>query len=308
MLIELDGPAERWQARDGKSAPCLARWDGLPSYETDDGRILVYDSVWVHAQVASVRASGGMADLGTSLLLSSRSYGEACFLSTVVGEHELVALHHDPDALWQWRPILHSLSTSGRMQRLGSQQELGWRWGQGEVLRRKAELEGRLQDVFQGCLDESASGEEFVRRYRLACDQARAQTTDYELARDRAAIVLREHLSPLQRIDLEAWGWFFCRGTANPLYQVYPGHGVWIVDPETRAARVTVCIHPEHWIPDDDIALACKMLIESGVEGEEELLAGGRSTVIPRKRTEKPATALERRAWHMEREMLPAAA
>lgn len=274
---------------------------GMPSFESEHRMLVVYDCL-IAFRAASARKVANVAGIDEDFMFIPRLYGEVAFRSAVVGDHELVALHDDPDAVWSWRPLVYRLAPFG-MTRLGSQQELQWRWGLAEVERHKLELQGDLADLGAKCAEEGKSFEEYRELGEALIAESMGGQLEQTRADARAAAILREHLNAQQRIDLEAAGHFFVRGQINRLYRIEPGNGAAIVHPETRRELVSICLHPERWMPHDDVALATKLLIESGADGEREMLEGGRSRYRGgRTRSTRP----ERRAWELERDLLPA--
>lgn len=251
-------------------------------------------------------------------------YATVSFRSAVVGDHELVALHDAEDALWVWRPLIYTLHAAGIVQRHGSQGELEWRWGLAEAKRRTLEIDGDRGDFLvaqiekvrkqYGCLPiidrqpgqtgfrlPKNARKRLFREYREFVDGIDRGEFEFVKAREKAEAILIEHLAPQQRIDYLAWNRFYVRGTINRLYVVRVGDGAAIVSPYNGETWVSMCIHPERWMPHADIALATKLLIESGPDGEEELLAGCRPTVFG----QRPATREQRYAWDGMRALLP---
>lgn len=157
-----------------------------------------------------------------------------------------------------WRPLMYEWQHNGDLRRLGSQTELAWRFG--TMLAGIALIAG----------DE---GEKHFREY-------------WEGAQKRAEMLLREHLTPQQLLDLEVRGHFFVRGEINKLYAIDPGNGFAICDHLTQEPTVSCCLHPEQWLPHDDVALATKLLLESGKSGEEEALSACRSYPVKGKQRE----------------------
>jgi hypothetical protein len=115
----------------------------------------------------------------------------------------------------------------------------------------------------------------------------------------RARAILLEHLSPQQRLDLARRRGFFVRGEINRLYFVEPSNGLQIVDPVTHEATVSLCLHPDEWMPHDDVALATKLALDAGADTEAEMLEAARPRMLRRTEAERwqhrRAYALERR-------------
>lgn len=298
-------------ARGGKPASCVP-YDGLPAYESETGALLVMECLLCFT---------GHAAASRFPMLLPRSYG----IVSLRAPSGLTALHDDPDAIWSWRPLLYQLKFY-ETQRYGSQQELEWRIGlqqarlstsefddfQDRILvAQAAEMKKRYGRMPPITLQPGQTGfrlpknarKRAYREYAAALDAWEPPELPFVEANERAARILREHLNPQQRLELASRHYFYVRGTINRLYRIEPGNGASIVDPETHTVLVSLCLHPDEWIPHDDVALATKLLIESGPAGEEEMLAGARARPIharPRPRSE------EKRAWRMERELLPA--
>lgn len=307
-------PGPRTVADRGRPALCLPH-EGMPAYESESGTLLVMESL--------IAFFGGKGDSGAPLLLPV-SYG----MATLRAPSGLTALHDDPDAIWSWRPVIYTLKIT-TTERMGSQQELAYRRGLHDVNMVTADLQdegeafmigqvkamkkryGRIPSIVlqpgerKFRLPKNARKKMF-REYRAFIEELNSREQPdlpYQLANKKAEALLREYLSPQQRLDLACDDCFYVRGTINRLYCIRLGNGAAIVHPETHEEMVSLCIHPDDWIPNEDVALSLKMMIESGPEGEEELLAGARAR--PLGPSPKP-TAEDRYAWDIERSLLPA--
>jgi hypothetical protein len=287
----------------------------MPAYESETGALLVMETLV---------AFFGRADSGAPLLMP-HSY----MMATLRAPSGLTALHDDPDAVWSWRPCIYTLKVAVT-ERMGSQQELEYRRGLHDVHMASADLQDQ-GDAFivEQCVElkrrygrlPPLTLEPGERRFRLPKNARKRMhrayvahveglnaaaleaEMPYQAANRKAEALLREHLSPLQLIEFVCEGGFHVRGTINWLYRISVGNGASIVDPVTHEPVVSLCIHPDDWIPDEDVALSLKMMIESGPEGEAEMLAGARAR--PLRRASGP-TAADRRAWEIERDLLPA--
>jgi len=277
---------ERDVARDGLAARA-APYAGMPAYESDHGVVLVMENLVVFPGTSSHPA---MALPLSYQMAVARTQGGG-----------LTALHDDPDAVWSWRPILYTLGTFGT-QRLGSQQELEYRRGLWDVNVWRADSGDALGEFLVRQVNElkrrygrvppinSAQGagrrlrknarKRLYRDYVAFADAQRPDLLPYVEANDRASLILREHLAPQQRIEL-AGGGFYVRGTINRLYRVELGNGFQIVDPVTHVPTVSLCLHPDDWMPYADVALATKLAIDAGAETEAELLEAARPRVLP---------------------------
>lgn len=302
-MIQLDGPPRRWVPRHGRPAPCLDRSDGLPAYESDLGALLIMETLFAFDR-RTVYLIGSIGSVSDPILLP-RSYMAAAVRDVLAGGEGLCALHDDPDAVWSWRPLLYHVTPDG-VRRFGSQEELGWRQGLAETQVRKAELWDELANHALECHRAGVPFEEAVESGAAIMDAWNADPPGLPMteATVRAEAILREHLCPQQLLDLEASGSFVVRGTVNKAYRVRLGNGCEIVSPETHRPFVSMCIHPETWMPDADVALATKLLIESGPDGENELLAGARTTAMPPPR--RASFRWERHARDLERALIPA--
>lgn len=263
---------EKHVARGGRPAECLPL-SGLPAYESESGTVLVMEAL--------IAWDGGV---DRAPMLLPTSYRDVALRAP----SGLAALHDDVDAVWTWRPIIHSL-TLARTQRSGSQQELEWRIGLHQVAVIQSEQEDRIHEVFvrsaTEILKHERPKEEVADEYEARVREILAEpspTLGYDAANRRASAILREHLTPQQRVDLAAEKAFYVRGRINRLYRVEPGNGFQIVGPVSREILVTFCLHPDEWIPADDVALATKLAIDAGEETEAELLSAGRATLRPR--------------------------
>jgi hypothetical protein len=106
------GTPDDWVCRHG--APS-ALGMGMPSYESDDRTLQVFDTLLVQYR-------GPDSTYGP--MMFPRSYGVAALLAP----EGLVPLHHSEDAWWGWRPWVYERGTLGRgFTYLGSQAELAWR-------------------------------------------------------------------------------------------------------------------------------------------------------------------------------------
>lgn len=324
-MIQVAGPPERWIVHGGRPSEVVRdTHGGIPSYESDTGKILVYDLLVAFDQPVKVLADGGVGVAFTATMLFPIGYAMAAARSVYAGDHELCALHDDPEAAWVWRPLVYRLGQD--LTRLGSQQELEWRWMLHEQREAREEIEAatgrfmvaQIQELRRRYgrvphLDRRRPGEWRLgknARKRLHRDyvaEVQRLHADPELlpaleANDRADLILREHLAPQQLLDLDASGGFYSRGTIHRLYRVELGNGAQIVDPETRRPVASMCLHPERWMPHADVALATKLAIESGPEREKEMLAGARTRWYG---SVTPPTRGDRAAWERERNLLP---
>jgi hypothetical protein len=96
-------------------------------------------------------------------------------------------------------------------------------------------------------------------------------------ARERAARLLQEHLTPEQKAELADKGFFTLqsidRNGRTRHYQIRKGYqrNVHEVDPATGRRLNTICAHPKVAVPDEDAMLIQKLMLESPV-GHEEFL------------------------------------
>lgn len=224
----------------------------------------------------------------------------------------LTALYDDPEAKWSWRPLLYRLGWKWTQQ-LGSQQELEYRRGMWDVQCWNADSRDALMRIV---VDEIAKVETLYghkptrlrknarKRLRRSYNAAaRRLSVDREplpfvQANARAKRILRENLAPQQVIDLERHGGFFVRGRINKLYFIEVGNGFAISDPVTHRSTVSLCLHPEEWMPHEDVALATKLAIDSGEEGEAELLEAANPRVL---NFDRRVSAHERVARQLEK-------
>lgn len=301
-MIDVGDDPTRWVASDGRPARCLDYHHGMPSYETADTSLMVFDLLVVNETGVAAKV-GNVGVLGRDGIAVPRSYGRVTLMNALIDEHEFLALYDAEDAVWQWRPVLYQLRESEGVTRLGSQHELDWRQGLVEFEMRNLDIEAAWPDIVVRCHREGKTAEQAVDEVQEYSRKVMARPLEWSEANERAKAILRENLNPQQTIDLDAWGCFYVRGVANRLYCVRVGNGVAIVDPLTLREVVSVCVHPETWMPHEDVALASKLLIDSGVDGERELLEGGKATPTGARR--RPATAEQRYAWDVGRNLLP---
>jgi hypothetical protein len=271
----------------------------MPSYESATGVLHVMDLIVVK------QTQDG------ALMFTPRSYAGTVARAPT---GDLTCLHDDPDAVWSWRPILYNAyTTDGGITRLGSQEELVWRVGLAQVYQRRADEQdeaGRFYiELLAGMADRYGTPDRvtkngrkrFQRAYAAFIDELNDRPLDplpYELADERALELLRECLSPQQRLDLARHHGFFVRGRINRLYFVELGNGFDIADPVTRESKVGMCLHPDEWIPHADVALATKLAIDAGAASEAELLEAARPRLLPAGR---PANGYDRIVSRLER-------
>lgn len=304
-LLEFSGPPGDWVPHGGRYARVLDAHNGIPAYESDTGKLLIYETIAIsHTQKANALPDGTRV-FTDSVLLIPYCYTAVAIRSVLAGDHELSSLHDDPDALWVWRPLLYRLTNAG-LQRFGSQQELSWRWGLVEAIERKEDLQALTVELVQGARDSITAidkiPDDYTEMAKARYAELSARPWRHFEANTRARAILLEHLAPLQRLELEGHGHFHVRGQVNQLYRVEPGNGAAIVNPLTHQTIVSLCLHPERWLPDDDVALATKMLIDSGRDGELEMIEGARLHWYGHYR---PSTANERAAYEREMWLLP---
>jgi hypothetical protein len=291
-------PTERHLSRHGRPAEALG--GDMPAYESERGAILLMESLIVHYRGAE-----------SPPLLFPRSYAQAVVLAPT---GDLTALHHDPAAIWSWRPVPYRVTFDGGVQRFGSQQEQEYRVGIAEADQWAAERSDRLGLLVAELLDaewryrrrkgglRKNARKRVARRYADRVPEIAAPVVDdlpSRQANDRARALLLEHLSPQQRLDLAALGHFHVRGELNRLYRVEPGNGFSAVDPVTHEQLVCCCLHPEEWIPDADVALATKLAIDAGRETEGQMLEGANARPVAG-RTRRQALPGEIAAWERE--------
>lgn len=211
-------------AEGGRPAGCLP-FDGLPSYEQDDG-LLLFDML-----IPVVDRRGGRP----------RLYPCSYWNVTRFVPEGLVR--------GKWRPCIYTRRVDhngGYWQHEGSQGELEHRY----------------------CMNWAARNEE------------RGDPWTVSEAEQRAHELLREMLTPHQRIQLAACEGFACRGglTGN-LYWIKLGNGFYIIDKRTHQTTISYCFHPEYWLPDEDIALSTKLQLEDPAL-EPRVLEVGKMTPV----------------------------
>lgn len=318
-----ESPAD-WIPRGGRPAATLDWCDGMPAYESDDGRLVVFETLVAFAGARGLQPSGRYRGPdghhhetfgeGRTIMLPL-SYGQVAVRQAILDPGSgLVPLHDQPGASWSWRPLLWQFRRldDGGVQRFGSQNELDWRNALAESTersgrRREAAVRRAMRELDSlAHADELPDLDEYLEEAREWVARWEATTPwRFTVANERARATLLEHLDVQQRIDLAARGRFLVRGRVNQRYQISPGNGLAIVDAETLEPTVSLCLHPERWIPHDDVALAHKLLIESGERGERELLDAARPYPYPRDEPAPRANATQRRAWEMERWLDP---
>lgn len=300
-LFRFAGPPSRWIARHGRPAECLIDWApvhhggmGWPSYEQDDGKV-VFDLL------LCFQPGPGH---GPPRLLS-RWYGAACMLApdgqvpvhtgatgrlALIGEYQgepaIYELDVPRETTHRWRPMVYQRGLEGWCA-LGSQGELAWRDGL-----KKATLLRWLEDNAH----RPERLEQIAERFGTVEDIESMLT-----ANDRAEALLRECLSPQQRIELTAAERFRVRGgETGRIYGVELGNGFTGLTADTCEPTASYCLHPEYWMPDADVALATKLALEDR-ELELETVAGAKET---RRRILGQPDRAARRACEMEKELI----
>lgn len=276
---DYDGPPSEWISRHGVPAAAVGGWrDGMPSFEHEENGFVVMDLL-----LAAGTSNG-------SMMLVSPWYGTA----TILAPDGMVPLHHNPAALWEWRPLLYPRKYWG-WSGMGSQHELAWRYG-------LADMQRAIADVEEFAEQEMALREkEISPRVRYAMV---TQSLEMPVADDRAEALLEEHLNPQQRLEWRShWNGFLVRGgETRKTYRVSVGDGFTEVDPVTLQILHSYCLHPEEWIPHPDVALATKLALENP-ETEEEMVEGARGNS---REATRIVFAEERVAAALERELIPA--
>lgn len=98
--------------------------------------------------------------------------------------------------------------------------------------------------------------------------RAQAEEAERQRARERAAIILREHLTDAQKAELADKRYFTIR-TLRPqgeerIYRIHRGRSRNVEQVDQNGKRLkTLCIHPDISCPDEDTMLAQKLLLES---------------------------------------------
>jgi hypothetical protein len=281
-----------WIASGGLACPMfILAHKGLPAYESARGALFVMENLVVFQATQGFDLYSGFAGGRDEMLFGPFSYAQVAQRAPT----NLTALHDADDAVWSWRPLLYTLNQDG-ITRLGSHQELAWRWGLAAVMENNRAAAIELLKISR----EAAESERPIREYaqRLTAIAERHADLDSKLrmaeSRERSREILWEHLSAWQRLDLLAWGRFNVSGKINPQYRIDPGNGFDIVDPVTHESLVTFCLHPDDWMPFDDVALATKLAIDAGRESEQELLEAARPRV--NRVTRRPNQRLRRAA------------
>ncbi len=83
-------------------------------------------------------------------------------------------------------------------------------------------------------------------------------------AKQKAEVLLLQHLSPQQQEDLRTKGCFFVE-VGGEKYQINRGYAgnVKLLDAKSSKVRKSFCIHPRVRVPDADAMLAQKLLLEA---------------------------------------------
>lgn len=133
-------------------------------------------------------------------------------------------------------------------------------------------------EEFQARQRRTAEQEAQYAERRAQQEQARIQAEgEKQAARERAAMLLRAHLSEEQRLELADKGYFTIRSIdkngQTRHYQIRKGfhQNIHEVDPSTGRRLNTICAHPQVRVPDEDAMLIQKLMLESP-EGHDEFL------------------------------------
>jgi hypothetical protein len=271
MWIAKDGfPA--WIAGDPTKERQLGGW---PTSESDDG-FQVYENLIVMMRPGSdqqVRAF-------------PRFYSDMAILSA----GGVVPQHHEPTQEWKYRPCIYRWATrSATWQRQGSQTELTWRHGMHQTL----SLTGVVEEEGQ----------------EAALAQFMLDRVEHEMANRKADELLESMLAPTQLLELRVGERFrVIGGATGSYYRISLGDGFAKVEPASDDTQVNYCLHPEEWMPDSDVALACKLNLEAPDLEEQFVAAANARDITPR----IPATPEIRRRWtyalDQEREFIGASA
>lgn len=101
---------------------------------------------------------------------------------------------------------------------------------------------------------------------RLCLDRAwlKAQAALPSESKERARRLLRALLTAPQRASLDSCGWFEVRGSRGGRYRIEQGSTANVLELDAAGRpRYRCCAHPGIHIPDEDIMLAQKLLIET---------------------------------------------
>jgi len=206
----------------------------MPSYEHENGELLLFEFMVI--QRTSMTA-----------MAFPKSYGWV----SMVAPEGLAPLHLRAEEgtaheWWEWRPLIYHWEIDGWWKALGSQQELGYRFGMNEV------------------------------QHEVHGDPGDGDVAQIERGERRAELLMLTQLSYQQTIEYRATGGFRVVGarTGN-LYRVTPSNGFELIDAYTNRVVVSYCLHTEHWLPSCDQALAIKMALEDR-ELEVEVLEGAK--------------------------------
>lgn len=86
----------------------------------------------------------------------------------------------------------------------------------------------------------------------------------YEKAEARAAKLLSEHLTPIERESLVAQGFLIVRSPDHRRYRIERGSAMNVVLVSDSGVDICrYCVHPEGFVPISDTILAQKMILES---------------------------------------------
>lgn len=126
----------------------------------------------------------------------------------------------------------------------------------------------RLQNQTLPQIQRTLQQQEEYRAQQLAYEATRVQAEGEKAkARDRAAKLLQEQLTPEQRAELAAKGFFSLQvisATGKRHYRINRGRSrnVQEVDPNGKVLK-TICAHPQIQCPDEDTMLTQKLMLEA---------------------------------------------
>ena len=245
-MLRVRGHPSQWINRGGAPASILGdvreMGGGMPSYEHEDGGLVIFELGVVQAQGVTGQ-----------MMAFPRWYGAVCLLAP----DGPAPVHHHPTQRWEWRPMVYKLNIRGGWTGLGSQEELAWRYGLDWMQRQRHRMEA-------GDLTYEEAVEEF-------------EGWGMEAADNKADALLKEFLTPQQQLEVTLAQGFRVRGaTTGDTYAVEIANGFARIDPVTLDTLVSYCFHPEEWLPHADVALATKLALEDE-ELEEEFTTCARS-------------------------------
>lgn len=108
---------------------------------------------------------------------------------------------------------------------------------------------------------------EQIERERIANEERQRQAAErlaiQQAAYDKAELLLIESLTPIQRLQLKRYGYFFVQGNkTGDRYRIRKGRAMNIDVMDGKRVKYRLCAHPAAHVPDFDTMLTQKVWLE----------------------------------------------